>query len=587
MTNKIKKRKKSLAKSLRNMVVRIALIIFLICTLMCWYFLSFEFSLLMDINARNLVTGIKAFLDEEGHFEEYASSVMETYRKIPEEIRKDPQSAEYRAYFDKYRTDGYSGSISQKFFTINNSLDIQNVYIIAFDPEHEALVYLLDHSFETKLYSLHEIGEWVPLTDELKDALHSSGVSFGNSRDAAESESENTQQSGRYISFETNTNGIGKIQTGGMEAYILGDGSRIFIMCAMPVIFSNVATAIFVVVYFLILTVAIIIIVVVTRIRLKKRVIRPIASISQAVEQYAKQRTEGNTTTSCFSDLSINTKDELEDLAGTLTQMEHDLSEYEKDLKTAVAREERMNTELSVATGIQSHMLPDAKTSFPDRKDFSISASMTPARDVGGDFYDFFLIDDEHLGILIADVSGKGIPAALFMMSSMIVINNFACMGFSPAEVLRRSNEKICSSNVLDMFVTVWFGILDLKTGVVTAANAGHEYPALRGAGGDFELLHDKHGFVVGGMEGVRYKEYTFIMEKGGTLFLYTDGVPEATNASNELYGTQRMIRLLSSAEDQSPEGLDTALRADIDKFIAGAPQFDDLTTLCVQYHPE
>ena len=590
MINRTKKKKKSLAKGLRNMVVRIALIIFLICTLMCWLFLSFEFTLLMEINAQSLVTGIKAFLDEEGHFEEYASSVMETYRNIPEEIRKDPQSEAYRACFEKYRVDGYAGRVSKKLLHINNSIDIQNVYIIAFDPEHEAIVYLLDYSVQTTVYPLHEIGEWTSLTDELREEILSSGYPIRSIRETDESESEGTEGTtkfDRFISFETSRDGIGKIQTGGMEAYRLDDGSSVYIMCAMPVVFSNVTTAIFIVAYFLILTVVIIIIVVLTRIRLRKKVIRPINSISQAVEEYAKNRTEGKTTASCFSSLSINTRDELEDLAGTLIQMEKDLGEYEKDLKTAVAREERMNTELSVATGIQSHMLPDAKDSFPDRKDFSISASMTPAREVGGDFYDFFLIDEDHLGIVIADVSGKGIPAALFMMSSMIVINNFACMGFSPAEVLRRSNEKICASNVLDMFVTVWFGILDLKTGVVTAANAGHEYPALRGGSGGFELLHDKHGFVVGGMEGVRYKEYTFTMEKGGMLFLYTDGVPEATNASNELYGTDRMIRLLSSAEDQSPEGLDKALRDDIHRFIGGAPQFDDLTTLCVQYHPE
>ena len=575
-----------MSKVLRNMVVRIALIVFALCTIMCWFFMSIEFSFMMQVSDQGIITGVKVFLDQEGHFEEYASSVMETYRSIPEEIRQNPHSDEYRAFFEQYNSDEYVGRIAAKLCAINNMIGFQNVYVVADDAEHEAYVYLMDVSSTPGLYPLHEVGEWVPMTQKQQNAFYSESSEFSVETKSGLQEADAAGVYS-YISFESSGDVPGRIQTVGVKAWDLGEGTTVYILCAMPILLTNTITAIFVVIYFAILTIAIILIVVVTRIRMRKRVITPINSISGAVEEYARQRKEGKTLTTCFSDLSINTGDELEDLAETLSQMEKDLSVYEQDLKSAVAREERMNTELSVATDIQSSMLPDAKTSFRDRKDFAVSAAMTPAREVGGDFYDFFLIDDDHLGLVIADVSGKGIPAALFMMSSMIIINNFASMGFSPREVLERSNEKICASNELNMFVTVWFGILDLKTGVVTAANAGHEYPALCGAGGDFKLLHDDHGFVLGGIKGMKYEEYTFTMEKGGTLYLYTDGVPEATDASEELYGTDRMLRALSKAADKSPEGLDEALRADIDAFIAGAPQFDDLTTLCVQYLPE
>ena len=571
-----------MSKALRNMVVRISILVLVVSTIMSWFFMKLEFNFLMKINGQSAITGIKAVLDQDGHFEEYASSVMETYRSIPEEIRKDVNSDEYRAFFEKYRTSEYVQHISGIFLTISNTLSMQDKYIVAIDREHEALVYLLDIS-ATGLNKLHEIGEWIPLTPEIL----SSGDSFLNTDFQEKSTEASLSPEPSYVSFESQNDDLGTIQTVGIVSGDPESGSEILILCSMPDIFTGVTTTFFIVAYFIILFIVILFIVIVTRIRMNQKIIKPINSISRAVEEYARQRTEGNTLTACFSGLSVNSMNELNELAETLTKMEQDLGAYEKDLKTAVAREERMNFELSLSSEIQSNMLPDAKKAFPDRKDFSIYASMTPAREVGGDFYDFFLIDDDHLGLTIADVSGKGIPAALFMMSSMIIISNFASLGLSPGEVLERSNKKICASNVLNMFVTVWFGILDLKTGVVTAANAGHEYPALRNANGDFELLHDRHDLVIGAMENVKYREYSFTLEKGGTLFLYTDGVPEAANAGNELYGTDRMLRALSSAEDRSPEGLCSALRADIDRFIDEAPQFDDLTTLCVQYHPE
>ena len=210
------------------------------------------------------------------------------------------------------------------------------------------------------------------------------------------------------------------------------------------------------------------------------------------------------------------------------------------------------NKELGLATNIQNAMLPSIFPAFPDRKEFDIYASMKPAKEVGGDFYDFFLIDDDHLGLVIADVSDKGVPAALFMMASKIMVQNYAMLNISPKEVLTKVNKQICSNNQTEMFVTIWLGILDLKTGILTASNAGHEKPIIKKPDGHFEMMNDVHGFVVGWNKDAIYKDYEIKLEKGSKLFVYTDGVPEATNSEGK-FGRDRTIGAIRKYEDQSP----------------------------------
>ena len=243
-----------------------------------------------------------------------------------------------------------------------------------------------------------------------------------------------------------------------------------------------------------------------------------------------------------------------------------------------------MESELTLASNIQAHMLPNIYPAFPDRKEFDIYATMDPAREVGGDFYDFFLVDDDHLCFCIADVSGKGVPAALFMMASRILLATNAKLGMSPAQVLANANEAICKNNKEGMFVTVWLGVLEISTGRLTAANAGHEYPVLMRPNGKFEVIKDKHGFVIGGMSGVKYTEYELQLEKGAKLFVYTDGVPEANNSANELFGMERMLEALNG--DLAATTVDTLknVRKAVDKFVDGAEQFDDLTMLALEY---
>ena len=255
-----------------------------------------------------------------------------------------------------------------------------------------------------------------------------------------------------------------------------------------------------------------------------------------------------------------------------------------KERQKLALKNERITAELSLATRIQANYLPKVFPPFPERKEFDLYASMTPAKEVGGDLYDFFLIDDDHLCVVIGDVSGKGIPAALFMMMAASLIQIAAAEETSPGKVLTKVNQQICSRNPEEMFVTVWLAVLEISTGKLTAASAGHEYPALKNAGESFELFKDRHGFVLGGMEGVRYREYTIQMEPGAKIFVYTDGVAEATNSSEELFGTDRMIAALRNGEDGTPQDVLKAVKAGVDEFVGKAPQFDDLTMLCLQY---
>ena len=222
-------------------------------------------------------------------------------------------------------------------------------------------------------------------------------------------------------------------------------------------------------------------------------------------------------------------------------------------------------------------MLP---TDFPVHEAFDLSASMDPAKEVGGDFYDFFFLDEDHLALVIADVSGKGIPASLFMMVSMDMIKNYTKTGIPLTEVLSLTNRNLLENKDSEMFVTVWLGIYEIPTGHVRAVNAGHEYPMIRPAGGSFTMMRDKHCFVVGGLDTAVFTEYEFDVEVGGTLFLYTDGAPEATNISEEILGTDGVLAALNNDPDASPEDLIRNVTEAIDAFAGEAPQFDDQTML-------
>ena len=289
-------------------------------------------------------------------------------------------------------------------------------------------------------------------------------------------------------------------------------------------------------------------------------------------------------------DCEIKTNDELEKLSDSFRKMTESLNEYIENYARVTADKERISTELNVATQIQADMLPRIFPAFPGRKEFDIFATMTPAKEVGGDFYDFFLIDSDHLAVVMADVSGKGVPAALFMVIAKTLIKNRAQLingekeNYSPADILSYVNEQLCEGNKADMFVTVWLCIVEISTGKCVAANAGHEYPAIRRAGGEFELVRNRHSPAVAVMEGIKFRDIQFELNPGDSIYVYTDGVPEATDSENQLFGTDRMIAALNEFPDSSVSGLLDNVKKHIDAFVGDAPQFDDITMLCLKY---
>lgn len=251
-------------------------------------------------------------------------------------------------------------------------------------------------------------------------------------------------------------------------------------------------------------------------------------------------------------------------------------------MQTATAM--KNEAELNVATNIQQSMLPCIFPAFPERKEFDIYASMDPAKEVGGDFYDFFMVDERHLAIVMADVSGKGVPAALFMVIGKTLLKDHTQPGRDLGEVFGEVNNLLCEANSEGLFITVFEGVLDLVTGEFVFVNAGHEPPYICKKGGEFELHQIRAGFVLAGMEDTRYRAGCITLEEGDKLFQYTDGVTEATSAQNELYGKDRLQKVLAANSSKAPAEILPAVKADIDLFVGSAPQFDDITMLCLEY---
>ena len=309
--------------------------------------------------------------------------------------------------------------------------------------------------------------------------------------------------------------------------------------------------------------------------------LRPLKKVQQNIRLYQKTKDSGQVIKNLQE---IRSRNEIGQLSDDVSDMVNEIDDHLAYIEAITAEKERIEAELSLANRIQTNMLPNVFPPFPDRKEFDIYASMDPAREVGGDFFDYFLIDRDHLCMVMADVSGKGVPAALFMMASKIVLANNAMMKKSPAQILADAKTAICANNREEMFVTVWLGILEISTGKVIAANAGHEYPVLMHPGRKFELIKDTHGFVLGGMEDLCFEDYVFRMRPGSKLFLYTDGVPEATDDGKNMFGTGRMLEALNEQRTGTPEQVLASVKEAVDAFVKDEEQIDDLTMLCLSY---
>ena len=318
---------------------------------------------------------------------------------------------------------------------------------------------------------------------------------------------------------------------------------------------------------------------------MKRRIIKPINTLASTADEYIKRDKTGEGDTKLFfDDLKISTNDEIETLYHSLAEMEADINSTMRRIREMTAEKERAEAEMNLAAKIQSSMLPSTFQLFPDRSEFDVYASMDPAKEVGGDFYDAFLIDDNHLCLVIADVSGKGVPASLFMVISKTVIKNRAKMGGTPSQILFDANNILCDQNEATMFVTVWLAILDLTTGEVIEANAGHENPVIIKKDGECELIRKEHGIVLGVMEDLEQSDECYKLSRGDKIFVYTDGLPEATNGDGDILGEPAMFEIIKKHRDDDNMTLLKDIRSEVDDFVKDAPQFDDLTMLVVEY---
>ena len=303
-----------------------------------------------------------------------------------------------------------------------------------------------------------------------------------------------------------------------------------------------------------------------------KRITAPIVRLTADVEIISGGDLDHRT--------AVSSDDEMGILAQSFNNMAQSLTEYMNNIQSIAAENERISTELELAAKIQLSMLPEVTDEYRSDGRFDIAASMDPAKEVGGDFYDFFMVDENHLAIVVADVSGKGVPAALFMAVGKQLIQEATVPGVPLGDVFTRVNDKLCANNDNGLFITAFEAVIDLNTGETEYANAGHELPFLAKKDGSFEALPMKHGFVLAGMEGVKYKSSFITLDPGEVLFQYTDGITEATNASQELYGMDRLGACLNSMSSRQPADILTAVTDDVWAFVGDAPQFDDMTML-------
>ena len=525
------KRMRSISARSFLTILSLVLILGIVSTLFAFYLQSSNLTRECRTATWNLAhDGVLTMEPDRVWIQKKCDRILDIYDSIPEKEKGDGTGEAYLAR--------YEDTIDDQFHEIQQIMrDVQAqnddavaAYIAALDEETGRMIFLIDSDPKK---SFCRPGYWDTYTEDIISTFI-----FGSRPSAVDS----TLGLDRSIpAVMINMEKYGYRCTAAEPLYMKGN---YHVMVFYDTDMSQVvrASARFMLQYVAILLIILVIASVVYVRRTRRIIVAPINQLATAAAAYSKGRQNKDTAGGYFDDLDIRTGDEIENLALTMKDMEQDLENYVNDLTRITAEKQRITTELDVASQIQEGMLPNIFPAFPDRSEFSIYGSMDTAKEVGGDFFDYFLVDDDHLVMVMADVSGKGIPAALFMMGSKIMLNNYAKMaGNSPAKILESVNNQLCDNNSAGMFVTVWLGILEISSGRLKAANAGHEYPVIRqkgiGDGGEpaFGLYKDKHGFVLGGMEGMKYTEYEIQLEPGDIVFQYTDGVTEATDPDDQM----------------------------------------------------
>ncbi len=503
--------------------------------------------------------------------DEKAEEILGIYTSLSEEEKADDTSEEYLMRFSAVQDDQFE-KICKELREMQEDNEAAAAYIAAVDPQTNRMIFLVDSDPGD---SFCAPGSYDVLEKEYIDALL-----YG----AKESRIDEAFRSlERIPAVITNMEQYGNRCTAGTRMFEQ-DGFTVMVFVDTDMN-RAVSTGRYFLTQYILLLAAVTAAAAFFMVRhLKKTVVTPINQLADAALLYSTEKSSGQKMSRHFDQVNISTGDEVENLSYVLKDMENDMFEYALDLNKVTAEKQRIGTELELAKKIQADMLPNIFPAFPERNEFDIYANMKPAKEVGGDFYDFFLIDDDHLAVVIADVSGKGIPAALFMMVTKILVQNITMNRHSPGKVLEAVNQQICANNREEMFVTAWLGVLNLRNGVLTAANAGHEYPILKKKDGTFDIYKDTHGLVIGAMPGTKYKEYRLQTEPGDILYVYTDGVIEAANAQGEQFGIDRTVRTLNQDASGNPEEILAEMHKAMDEFVQDAPQFDDMTMLCIKY---
>ena len=500
-----------------------------------------------------------------------ADEILEIYDSIPAEEKTDGLSEDNQKKLDQ-TIDRSFQDIQRRLRIMKEKVGLRNAFVAAIDEKTGRMIYMVDSDPAPETFC--HPGTWdTYATEEMHVLVHGKEPNFLKKKIGL---------TDRHQATITNIRPWGPRCTGGSTLYTT-DKYTVMVCLDEKLDAMNDISRVFLLQYLILLLFVLFIVGLIAVLLIRRVMVNPINHLAGAAHRYSEDKQSNNTVSDHFRNLKIRKGNEIEELNLTMADMEDSLNEYVENLTAITAERERITTELELAARIQASVLPNSFPAFPERDDFDVHAVMTPAREVGGDFYDFFLIDEDHLAIMIADVAGKGIPAALFMMISKIMLDNKIKEETSPAKTLEQVNN-IISKNEQEMFVTVWIGVLELSTGRIIAANAGHEKPIIIHPDGSAEMLRDIHGFVVGGMEGMKYKDYELQIEPGEKLLLYTDGVPEATAADQEMFGTDRILEVVNGLNTASPAETLAVVRKAVDDFVGEAEQFDDLTMLCVKY---
>lgn len=493
---------------------------------------------------------------------EYSEAILEIYRKNPmPEFETAQGEADYYAQYGFIQDESY-----QEMFDIlqdikTNNREVQYLYLFTLDPESKSGVYILDADTSE---SACPMGTW--------DIIYPENYAVFEDPERG------------FPAYITRTEEFGWLCSAG--APVIAEDGTVVAYAMIEVSMNDVMSdrtdflrSISLVMAGVTILLAILFILLVNH-----SIVLPINRLAAAASSFVDEKNAEEKGPSGISQLNIHTGDEIEALYKAVKKMEIDIDQFIVHISKITAEKERIGAELNVATQIQADMLPRIFPAFPEREEFDIYATMNPAKEVGGDFYDFFLIDEDHLAVVIADVSGKGVPAALFMVIAKTLIKNHAQNRETPGSVFTQTNAQLCEGNDAGLFVTAWMGVLEISTGQFVYVNAGHNPPLLKHAGGGYEWLKSRPGFVLAGMEGIRYRENSLQMEPGDCLYLYTDGVTEATNEKQELFGEIRLQTVLNETPDLPVDRLLQKVKQSIDTFAGEAEQFDDITMLGLEY---